>query len=181
MRGCSVPAGSVRARVLLTAVDWDLLARNSQSWKKPRRDMVVTDGERLTVGDTTLTFIHSRAYTGNHVHDISGEGRRQSSSRRTLGWDRVQLHDYRTPCLVLVRCLHLVRSKIPEAVANAGADVFLSNHPSWDDSNSKMAALARRAVGAPHPYVIGSKSLQSHLSIAEHCATAAKVRATSAS
>jgi metallo-beta-lactamase class B len=36
------------AHVLMSAADWDLTARNTQSWPKPRRDMVVTDGQRLT-------------------------------------------------------------------------------------------------------------------------------------
>ncbi len=41
-----------------------------------------------------------------------------------------------------------------------------------------MPALAKRALGAPHPYVIGAKSLQSYLTIAEHCARAGKLRLT---
>src|SRR5437016_1982682 len=44
------------ARVILSAADWDLLDRNKQSWPKPKRDMVATDGQRLTLGDTTLTL-----------------------------------------------------------------------------------------------------------------------------
>jgi metallo-beta-lactamase class B len=63
-----------------------------------------------------------------------------------------------------------------EAAAKAGADVFLSNHPSWDGSDAKMATLAKRAPGAGHPYVIGAKSLQSYLTVAEHCARAGKLR-----
>src|SRR5688572_19483738 len=47
------------ARVLLTAPDWDMLERNKQNWPKPKRDMVVTDGQQLTLGDTTLTFVHT--------------------------------------------------------------------------------------------------------------------------
>jgi Metallo-beta-lactamase superfamily len=44
------------ARVLMSAADWDLLDRNTTDPAKPRRDMVVTDGQKLTLGDTTLTF-----------------------------------------------------------------------------------------------------------------------------
>ena len=63
------------------------------------------------------------------------------------------------------------------AAAKAGADVFLSNHPSWDGSNDKMAKLATRAPGDPHPYVIGAKSVENYLTIAEHCAEAGKLQA----
>jgi len=64
-----------------------------------------------------------------------------------------------------------------EAAAKAGADVFLSNHPSWDGSDDKMARLAKRAAGDPHPYVIGAKNVQNYFTIAEHCAQAGKLRA----
>ena len=63
-----------------------------------------------------------------------------------------------------------------EAAAKAGADVFLSNHPSWDGSDDKQARLAKRAAGAPHPYVLGAKSVQNYFTIAEHCARAGKLR-----
>src|SRR4029077_15147002 len=40
-------------RVILSAADWDLLERSNGT--KPRRDMVATDGMKLTLGDQTLT------------------------------------------------------------------------------------------------------------------------------
>jgi metallo-beta-lactamase class B len=43
------------ARVLLTAADWNLLERDNPSWK-PRRDLEISDGQKLTLGDTTLTM-----------------------------------------------------------------------------------------------------------------------------
>ena len=51
------------ARVLLTAPDWEMLERNTQNWPKPKRDMVVADGQQLTLGDTTLTFVHTFGHT----------------------------------------------------------------------------------------------------------------------
>src|ERR1700704_5408346 len=42
------------ARVLLGAADWDLLDKSTQT--RPRRGLVATDGQQLTLGDTTLTL-----------------------------------------------------------------------------------------------------------------------------
>jgi metallo-beta-lactamase class B len=42
------------ARLLMSAADWDLLERQKPVWL-PKRDMVVTDGQKLTLGDTTPT------------------------------------------------------------------------------------------------------------------------------
>src|SRR6266576_1452182 len=41
------------ARVIMSAADWDLVGRSTAAWPKPRRDMVATDGQQLTLGDTT--------------------------------------------------------------------------------------------------------------------------------
>src|SRR5262245_49194494 len=40
------------ARVIMSAADWDMLERTNGT--KPKRDMVAADGQRLTLGDTTL-------------------------------------------------------------------------------------------------------------------------------
>src|SRR5438132_9527355 len=44
------------AHVILSAADWDLLERNTRDPVKPKRDIVATDGQKLTLGDTTLTL-----------------------------------------------------------------------------------------------------------------------------
>jgi len=41
------------SRVIASAADWDLMDRDTGRWPKPKRDMVATDGQKLTLGDTT--------------------------------------------------------------------------------------------------------------------------------
>ena len=57
------------ARVLLTAADWDLLERDNPPWK-PRRDMEITDGQKLTLGDTTLTMYLTPGHTNGTVSTL---------------------------------------------------------------------------------------------------------------
>ena len=45
-------------RIILSSADWDLLDRSNGT--KPKRDMVATDGQKLTLGDTTLTSMPRR-------------------------------------------------------------------------------------------------------------------------
>ena len=54
-----------------------------------------------------------------------------------------------------------------------GVDVLLSNHTDYDGSKLKLPALAARAPGAPHPYVVGADSVGRYLTVAEECALAA--------
>src|SRR6185295_7359988 len=49
------------AHVVLTAADWDLLDRSTGT--RPRRDVVATDGQKITVGDTTVTVYNTPGHT----------------------------------------------------------------------------------------------------------------------
>ena len=45
------------ARVAMSAADWDVVAAdNSPAQFKPRRDLVITDGQQITLGDLTVTL-----------------------------------------------------------------------------------------------------------------------------
>jgi metallo-beta-lactamase class B len=43
-------------RIILSAADWDLVEKSPRVTVKPKRDMVATDGQKLTLGDTTITL-----------------------------------------------------------------------------------------------------------------------------
>jgi metallo-beta-lactamase class B len=167
------------ARVMLTAPDWEMLERNTQSWPKPKRDMVVTDGQQLTLGGTTLTFVHTFGHTPgtmSTIFPVTDKGQRHVAAL----WGGTGFNFTITPERPAAHWFDAYIAsarRFREAAAKAGADVFLSNHPSWDGSNDKMAKLAARTATGPHPYVVGAKALQSYFMIAEHCARAGKLRA----
>ena len=166
------------ARVLLTAPDWEMLERNTQNWPKPKRDMVVKDGQQLTLGDTTLTFIHTFGHTPGTMSTIvpvKDNGKPHVAALwGGTGFNFTITKEY--PASHWFDAYIASAQRFREAAAKAGADVFLSNHPSWDGSDDKQARLAKRAAGAAHPYVIGAKSVQNYFTIAEHCARAGKAR-----
>ena len=52
------------ARVAMSAADWDVVAAdNSPAELKPRRDMVITDGQQITLGDVTVTLYVTPGHT----------------------------------------------------------------------------------------------------------------------
>ena len=52
------------ARVAMSAADWDVVAKdNSPAELKPRRDMVVTDGQQITLGNVTVTLYITPGHT----------------------------------------------------------------------------------------------------------------------
>src|SRR6187399_722540 len=55
-------------KIILSAADWDLLDRSSGT--KPTRDMVATDGQKLTLGDTTITMYLTPGHTQGTISTI---------------------------------------------------------------------------------------------------------------
>jgi metallo-beta-lactamase class B len=157
------------ARVLLTAADWDLLERDNPPWK-PRRDIEITDGQKLTLGDTTLTMYFTPGHTNGTVSTLipvrDGANRHVAAlwggTLFNFGPDAERFAAYAASAL-----------KFRDLAAAAGADVLLSNHTDYDGSKEKLPKLATRAAGAPHPYVVGGDSIRRYLTVANECAQAA--------
>lgn len=157
------------ARVLLGAADWDLLDESNPSWK-PRRDIEVVDGQRLTLGDTTLelyltpghtygtisTLIPVRDGDEDHVAALWG------GTLFNFGPDAERFAAYAESA-----------ERFRDIAARAGADVLLSNHTDYDGSKQKIPALANRGPGDPHPYIVGTDSVERYLTVANECALAA--------
>ena len=52
------------ARIAMSAADWDLVAKdNSPAQFKPRKDMVIADGQKITLGDVTVTAYVTPGHT----------------------------------------------------------------------------------------------------------------------
>lgn len=52
------------ARIAMSAADWDIVAKdNAAAAFKPRKDMVVTDGQKITLGDVTVTAYITPGHT----------------------------------------------------------------------------------------------------------------------
>ena len=157
------------ARVLMSAADWDLLERQKPVWL-PKRDMIVTDGQTLTLGDTTITMYLTPGHTDGTISTfipVRDGARRHlaflwGGTLFNFGPDRARFAAYAASA-----------ARMRDLVGKLGADILLSNHTDYDGTKTKLPALARRAPGAPHPYVVGPDSVRRYLTVANECAQAA--------
>src|SRR5262249_41215821 len=159
------------ARVLLSAADWDLLDRSNGT--KPKRDMVVTDGQKLTLGDTTLTLYLTPGHTPGTISTlipVKDQGvphlvAEWGGTAFNFGPNREGFQSY-------------IRSaqRFSDIVRQAGADVIISNHTIYDGSKIKQPLLAQRKPGEANPYVVGTPGVLRYLKVAEECATAGLLR-----
>ena len=53
-----------KARIAMSAADWDIVAKdNAPAQFKPRKDMVITDGQKITLGEVTVTAYITPGHT----------------------------------------------------------------------------------------------------------------------
>jgi metallo-beta-lactamase class B len=161
------------AHVILAAPDWDLLERNTRDTTKPKRDMIATDGQQLTLGDTTLTLHLTPGHTPGTISTLIPV--RDGSTRHLAAiWGGTAFNFQQTRQNFDMYIASA--EKFAAIVAKAGVDVILSNHTAFDGSTTKLPALASRRPGAPHPYVVGADSVRRYLLVASECAKAGLAR-----
>jgi metallo-beta-lactamase class B len=157
------------ARVMLSANDWDLLDRGRPATPRPRRDMVGTDGQKLTLGDTTLTMYLTPGHTPgtlSYLIPVKDGG----VPHLVAEWGGTAFNFPRTPDNFRIYAASAER--FGAIAATAGADALISNHSDYDGSKQKIPALKNRKPGDPHPYVVGNDSVKRYMKVAEECAKA---------
>jgi len=170
------------AHVLLSAADWDLLDRSTAT--KPKRDMVATDGQALTLGDTTIRIYHTPGHTLgtlSTIFPVTDHGVRHVVATwggTAFNW-MVNSTPYFTPErpeAFWFKTYSDSARRFKTIAAAAGADVLISNHTIFDGSKTKLPALAKRKPGDPNPYVIGTDGVQRYLTVVDECAQAGLTR-----
>jgi metallo-beta-lactamase class B len=157
------------ARVLLSKADWDLLDETNPDWK-PRRDIEVVDGQKLTLGDTTLELYLTPGHTYGTISTLIPL--RDGSTRHVAALWGGTLFNF-GPEPTRFEAYAASADRFREIAARANADVVLSNHTDYDGSKDKLPRVAARTPGAPHPYVVGTDSVRRYLTVANECALAA--------
>ena len=168
------------ARIVMSAADWDLVDRTTGSWPKPKRDMVATDGQRLTLGDTTLTMYLTPGHTLGTISTIvpvRDGGRPHVAAAwggTAFNWlqNRAAYVTPERPDKFWFETYSASAQRFRNIVNTAGADVLIANHTNFDGSKTKLPAVLKRKPGDPHPYVIGKESVQRYLTVADECAKA---------
>jgi metallo-beta-lactamase class B len=166
------------AKVVMGAADWEATLKRppTAAGGVPKRDIAVgPDGEKLTLGDTTITIVSTPGHspgTLSYVFPVKDEGRTVmvAYSGGTLtgafGTDGARWDEYIAS-----------QRKIAKAAADAGASVLLSNHSEYDGAYTKarLAGL-KREVGEQNPFIVGADGVQRYFTVMTECALASKLR-----
>jgi len=163
------------ARVVMAAEDWDLVERSDGDWLKPVRDIEAYDGYELELGGTKLTMHATPGHTPGTISTLIPVSDRGAPHVAAL-WGGTAFNFMGDSDEARWFRDYIASAERFGAIASAaGADVVLSNHPQYDGSTTKLAALAGRRAGDPHPFVVGAASVRRYLTVAAECARAGTV------
>jgi metallo-beta-lactamase class B len=171
------------AHVALSLADWELIEKlpasslEANNHPIPRRDVVVTDGLKLKVGDTAVTLYLTPGHTPGTVSAIlpvKEAGRTHllslfgsvafpptiGSTERTGG-----LRQYDESV-----------QRFGQISRKADAEGILNTHVFADGTLDRLAAVRTRKPGAPNPFLTGADFTRRYYGVLHECLQAAQLR-----
>jgi metallo-beta-lactamase class B len=167
------------AHVASTAADWQMMAasvegpvagRSGANAPPPARDMALADGEALAVGDSIITAVAVPGHTPGalaFVFPVFDHGTRHvaglfGGTVLAAGWVTTpNLRQY------VDSIAHYL-----DVAGSMGVDVEVQNHPLFDDTPARLAALAARRPGEAHPFVMGTDTYLRFWKVVAECTQA---------
>lgn len=163
------------AHIVMGAGDWDLVNESVNGFPKgkPKRDIVATDGMKITLGGRTVTLYLTPGHTPGAISGI------------------FQVHDRGKPLTVAYSggtefnfvndvphfdtYLASVR-RFAAIAAAAGATIIMGNQSQFDGAANKLRMLAGRRPGEAHPFEVGAAAVARYFKIEDECAQAVRLK-----
>jgi len=168
-----------RVRIVMGGPDWDLVAKHPNRYKTmaPRRDIVATDGMKITLGDATVTIWLTPGHTPgtmSYTFSVLDRGKRVNVAY-SGGTAFNFVNNTPDPGIRNFQTYIDSQKHMAARAASTGATVLLSNHSEFDNAYNKNRMLAGRGNGL-HPYEIGADWVQRYFQVMQGCARAAQIR-----
>jgi len=160
------------AHVIMGAPDWDAITKaNNMPGGVPKRDMVATDGQKVTLGDETVTILLTPGHTLGTlslIFPVKDNGKTiQVAYSGGMGFNFPRSPERFDTYIASAK-------KFGDAAKAAGATVVLSNHSMYDQA--WIRSRWERKKGEPSPFVVGSEAVERYVTVLSECAKAAKLR-----
>ncbi|MDH6591768.1 metallo-beta-lactamase class B [Variovorax sp. TBS-050B] len=176
--GAGYLAQKYRARVVMSEADWRMtetrLEFATPLWgAPPKRDIAVKDGDRITLGDTSVTLYVTPGHTMgtiSPVFDVKSGGR----THRAMLWGGTGFNFGKD--IPRLDAYIGATQRMGAIVQGQRIDVMLSNHSNIDGSQAKLAALRATPAPAANPFVMGTPNVERALAVMGECAQAQRDR-----
>ncbi len=167
----------IGSRIVMGGPDWDSIEKSVNGYPegKPKRDIVADDGQKITLGDTSVTLIATPGHTPGTLSMIFTV--KDNGKPLTVAYSGGTAFNF--PSTVANFDTYIKsQSKMAAAAAAANATILMSNHSEFDSATTKIRMLASRKPGEPHPFEIGKEAVARYFVVTGECAQAARLKLT---
>jgi metallo-beta-lactamase class B len=134
----------------------------------PKRGMVMTDGQAVTFGDTTIVPVAIPGHTAGSMGFIFPVKDGTAVHTAALFGGSILNPQRRFPASLFQEYLRSIEH-FTETTRRARVDVELLNHPIMDGLFERLERLKTRRAGEPHPLVVGEAAYQRFLGVMAAC------------
>lgn len=184
--GAKYVQDTFHAHVILSDTDWHNIEISPDPEDiKPKKDMIATDGMKLTLGDTTLTIYSTPGHTSGGISVLVPL---KDGNQKHLGavWGGINAglygHGVRNgPTLADVDKMWINSAiRFQEIADKAGVDTYLTIHPHYDNAIEKIHLLQYRKPGEPN-IMVNKDNFDRFMTIIRECTEAELARIEPAS
>src|SRR6202790_451609 len=163
------------ARIVMGGPDWDSIEKSVNQYPngKPKRDIVATDGGKVTLGDTSVTLALTPGHTAGTVSmffQVKDNGRPLA-----VAYSGGTAFNFPNDVPHFDTYIGSQR-KMAELAASQNATVLMSNHSEFDNAVTKIKLQAGRKAGEPHPFEIGRDAVLRYFKVMDECAPVARLK-----
>ncbi len=163
------------SRIIMGGPDWDMIEQSVNQYPKgkPKRDIVATDGQIVTLGDSSVKIITTPGHTPgtlSMIFQVTDNGK-----PLTVAYSGGTAFNFPNDVSHFDTYIASQR-KMAEAAANAGATILMSNHSEFDNAVTKIKTIAARKPGEPHPFDLGADAVARYFKVTDECAQLARFR-----
>jgi len=163
------------SRIVMGAGDWDTIEKSVLSFPngKPKRDIAVSDTQKITLGGRTVTVVPMPGHTPGTlslIFQVKDQGK-----PLTVAFPGGTEFNFVNDVPHFDTYIASAR-KFAAIAAEAGATVLMTNQSEFDSAASKIRMLADRRAGEPHPLEVGRELVQGYFKVFDECAQIARLK-----
>jgi metallo-beta-lactamase class B len=163
------------SRIVMGGPDWDSIEKSVNQYPngKPKRDIAAADGQKITLGDTSVTLVLTPGHTPGTVSmlfEVKDKG-----TPLVVAYSGGTAFNFPNDVPHFETYINSQR-KMAALAATANASVLMSNHSEFDNAVTKIKMLAARKPGEPHPFDLGRNAVARYFKVSDECAQVARLK-----
>ena len=172
------------SRIVMGEPDWKFVENSvnrygqGETSVKPKRDIVAQDGQKITLGDTTVTLVFTPGHTQGTFSLFFPV--KDNGKPLTVAYSGGTAFNFVNTVENFQTYIDSQR-KMADMAKGLGATVVMSNHSEFDNAVNKIRMIPGRKPGEPSPFELGADAVGRYFKVSEECARVAQLKLQQAS